>query len=225
MGKRKPHPTKDPESARAYLVHERGAVIADEIVHRAEMVAEDLRKRLAPFTPRERKRALKAAGELRAVWRGSRYAASLIDMLVPSGNAARRGRRRDVDAEFSGAMLPWGASELGARGLRQLTVTELMAAAVASRLEPGNDPRGKLNGDALAEAKERMLDAWRKYHARNLPENPEALAETSRERLRLVSELAEAKRQLRGTKVRAARARAALRRTLGVPDRNVVRIA
>ncbi len=210
MGKRKPHPTRDP---RACLVRERGDVIAAEIIHRAEMVAEDLRQRPPPLTARERKQASRAAAALRVVSPWFPATAPVIDTLAGTlarwGKAARRGRRRDEVAEFARTMLSWGASDLGARGLPQLTVIELMAAAVASKLDLGIHP------NALENAKERMFDAWRKHHRRNLPENPEALAEAGRERLRLVRATAMAKLQLRKATAKRNNAMAELRRMLG----------
>ncbi len=169
MGKRKPHPTRDPESARAYLIHERRDAAA-EIIAVAEHTAEVLRHPLAPLTPRERKRALRIATELRPlVARSSPDAIATIDLLMGHWSGpAKRGRRLDVAAHFAHVMLWWAAKYSEKLGQRQLTVTELMAAAVATRVEPASDPRGKLDADALGLAKERMLDAWRKHYAHGL---------------------------------------------------------
>lgn len=141
-------------------------------------MAEVLRRPSVPLTPQERKRALRIATDLRPlVARSSPDAIATIDLLIFQWSGrAKRGRRRDVAAHFAHMMLWWAAKY----GSRQLTVTELMAAAVATKVEPASDPRGKLDADALAEAKDRMFDAWRKHHSQELPAVQEILADEKR---------------------------------------------
>lgn len=179
MGVRKPHPSKTPESARAYLRHE-NAGEAEETIRVAEFIANALRRPAAPLDPPERKRALRLVAELRPLVARSRPdALPTIDLLLGHWSGpAKRGRRPDVPTRFVQMMLRWAARHRS----RQLTVTELMAAAVATNVEPASDPRGRLDADALAVAKERMFDTWRKHVAREIPAVEASLAHERRRR-------------------------------------------
>jgi hypothetical protein len=190
---RRPDPITSP---RLYLKHQRGAEVADLIVDRAKATVPEIETPWAPpLQVRERERALTHAKLLLPYVRNLGVLPRLLEILIASWGRkqkSKRGRRLEKRARFAGTILAWAAGELGARGLKQLTATELIAAAVAVGLEPST------GGD-----KRTMLDSFRKLAHARAPANPQALADTIREVNRLEGENRRREAELEASEERA----------------------
>lgn len=172
--------SKKARGSGAYLEKERGLTCAALILENAtglvSVLQSDRPNRASRLSSRERARAIKAARTLKPLMqRDVPQMASLMDSLMRRWGSAvpARGRKKGPIALFANVMLHWGAGRLGAMGKPNLTVTELIAAAVEAGLSgvTWEDRRDKLR-------------SWCQVYNTNRPSNPEQLKAETLEQMR-----------------------------------------
>jgi hypothetical protein len=198
-GKLDAHDLDDADASARFLTRCRGPFIATAIVGWARWVQaggpEALEQAFAPghvslsLVHPDKAKALKAARAMLAipgkVWDELGVSFS-FNTIAPALSAlvktlerepARPRGRREGPGRFARRMLEFGAGELGALGLEQLTKDELVAAAVASGAYPGV-LMAKRGTDVRS-----MVDSWRHHYDQQLPSDPAALAHAAGARL------------------------------------------
>jgi hypothetical protein len=162
------HELKEPkwpesrDSAAAYLAEKRRAkpAEAEQILIQAKACALALR-RPPQLSSKQRARALRAARVVRGYLDGDPEAAAVIDALIAGwSRVAKPGAPLQAPALFCQIMRGWAEGALE----RALSVTEVMASAVATGLEPPGTYRKMLDAWRKYYREHAMLDAWRKYY-------------------------------------------------------------
>lgn len=201
---RYPNPDRSRRQAKAdpiqnpsgYLEHRRGGAVARQVVETAKATVASLDplhdSSQSSLTNKERRQRLTLAKQFLPHVSNLPPLPKFLEMLIQLwGKKPKSGRRLQRRALFARTMLSWAAGELGARGMDQLTATELMAAAVAGGLqEIGNGEKRK------------MLDSWRKLARSQAPADPKALADSVRELIRLKEETARREAELKASEER-----------------------